>query len=375
MITTTTYQVLTCRLPERTCFVTYEFQRSNPSEFIPSLEEVRFSNPTARLKTSQFLEMGNSTSDGWWTNNRLVRLSTALENFSLSSENEQVTLIRTLKAISSSNSTSTTQSNGSSTSSSTPLPTGFLLYKILPSLLHTFEFSSSSTSSSSLLPLILSLSTPLPSPEYSQLVIPAILRMFQLPDRSIRMALLEGLDQYVENLTSKQVVEKIWPNLLTGFGDLVPVIREVTVKSILSLAPKLNDRILNNDLLRYLSKTQTDSEPGIRTNTCILLSRLSPFLSCTTRSKVLIPAFARSLRDPFVHARIAGLMSLMAGLESWDKEDLAGKVIPSVGITLVDKEKIVRDQGFKAIEMFVRKCEQLTASMVRRVESLSLSLL
>ena len=54
----------------------------------------------------------------------------------------------------------------------------------------------------------------------------------------------------------------------------------------------------------------------------------------------------------------------MAGLEGWEKEDLAGKVIPSVGICLVDKEKSVRDQGFKAIEMFVRKCEQLTMSMV-----------
>ena len=103
----------------------------------------------------------------------------------------------------------------------------------------------------------------------------------------------------------------------------------------------MSDRILNNDLLRYLSKTQTDSEPGIRTNTCILLSRLSPHLSSSTRSKVLIPAFARSLRDPFVHARIAGLMSLMAGLESWEKEDLAGKVIPSVGICLVDNRVIL----------------------------------
>ncbi|GAA5911133.1 uncharacterized protein JCM6883_004282 [Sporobolomyces salmoneus] len=213
------------------------------------------------------------------------------------------------------------------------------------------------------LPLILSLSQPLSSSEYSQLVIPPLLRMFQVPDRAMRMALLEGLEKYSDKLTNKEVVEKVWPHFVTGFGDLVPVIREVTVKSVLLIAPKLSDRILNNDLLRYLSKTQTDSEPGIRTNTCILLSRLSPHLSSSTRSKVLIPAFARSLRDPFVHARIEGLMSLMAGTEGWEKEDLAGKVIPSVGICLVDKEKAVRDQGFKAIDMFVRKCEQLTASM------------
>ncbi|GAA5997353.1 hypothetical protein JCM5350_002572, partial [Sporobolomyces pararoseus] len=214
-------------------------------------------NPVSRLKTFQFLELGNSLSEGssggWWTQNRLVKLSTALDNFSLSSENEQTTLIRTLKAISSSSSSSNpqtqTQTNG--TSNSQALPSGFLLYKILPSLLHTFEFSSSSPSSpnspatsssitsSSLLPLILSLSSQLSSPtEYSQLVIPPILRMFSLPDRSMRMALLETLDQYVDKLTTKEVCEKVWPNLVTGFGDLVPVIREVTVKSILILAPK-----------------------------------------------------------------------------------------------------------------------------------------
>lgn len=105
--------------------------------------------------------------------------------------------------------------------------------------------------------------------------------------------------------------------------------------------PQLNDRILNNDLLRYLAKTQTDSEAGIRTNTCILLGRLSKHLQPSTARKVLIPAFARAVRDPFVHARIAGLMSLMATVDLYEKEDLATKVIPSMSICLVDKEKWV----------------------------------
>lgn len=52
-----------------------------------------------------------------------------------------------------------------------------------------------------------------------------------------------------------------------------------------------------------------------------------------------MPAFARALRDPFVHARIAGLMALMATADCYEKEDLAGKVIPSMSICLVDKEK------------------------------------
>jgi SCY1-like protein 1 len=102
---------------------------------------------------------------------------------------------------------------------------------------------------------------------------------------------------------------------------------------------QLTDRILNNDLLRLLAKMQTDTEPSIRTNTCILIGRLAPILGTNTKKKVLVPAFARSLRDPFVHARVAGLMALMATVEIFDRDDLAGKVIPNMAFTMVDKEK------------------------------------
>jgi hypothetical protein len=134
---------------------------------------------------------------------------------------------------------------------------------------------------------------------------------------------------------------------------------------VILIAPKLSDRILNNDLLRFLAKTQMDAEPGIRTNTCILLGRLSKYLQPTTNRKVLIPAFARSLRDPFLHARIAGLMALMATVECYEKEDVAGRVIPAMAVCLVDKEKPVREQAFKAIDLFVKRVQTLAASMVR----------
>jgi SCY1-like protein 1 len=96
---------------------------------------------------------------------------------------------------------------------------------------------------------------------------------------------------------------------------------------------------MNNDLLRLLAKMQTDPEPSIRTNTCILLGRLAPNLGPSTKKKVLVPAFARSLKDPFVHARVAGLMALMATVECFDRDDLAGKVVPNMSFTLVDREK------------------------------------
>ncbi|GAA5875530.1 hypothetical protein JCM1840_005996 [Sporobolomyces johnsonii] len=311
--------------------------------------------PTARLKTSAFLDLSNSPSDGIFPSNRLVKLSAALEGFSLASENERATLIRTLKAI----------STGSSNAKTEPLPGGFLKYKVLPSLVHTLEFGGQG--GPQLLPVVLSLAEGMDEKEYQTQVLQPVVRMFATPDRAMRMALLEGLEKFADKLSGKDVVEKVWPHLLTGFGDVVPVIREATVKSVLLIAPKLNERILNNDLLRHLSKTQTDIEPGIRTNTCILLSRLARFLQPSTQRKVLIPAFARAVRDPFVHARIAGLMALMATCEGFEREDLAGKVIPAMSICLVDREKAVRDQGFKAIDMFVKKCEALTANMPETV--------
>ncbi|GAA5978305.1 hypothetical protein JCM10908_004306 [Rhodotorula pacifica] len=322
-------------------------------------------NPAARLKTTAFLDLGQHPGEGWWPANRLVKLSAALEGFALATEDERTLLIRTLKAIAA----------GAANSKTAALPNGFLKYKVLPSLVHTFEFSSGS-GGAPLLPVILDLASESIAAkgatglgdeqnekEYQRDVIQPIVRMYATPDRAIRMALLENLERYADRLTIKDVNEKVWPHLQTGFGDVVPVIREATVKAIPLIAPKLNDRILNNDLLRVLGKTQTDVEPGIRTNTCILLSRLSRHLQTSTQRKVLIPAFARAIRDPFVHARIAGLMALMATCEVFEKEDLAGKVIPAMSICLVDREKTVRDQAYRAIDMFVKKCEALTASM------------
>jgi len=101
----------------------------------------------------------------------------------------------------------------------------------------------------------------------------------------------------------------------------------------------LTDRLLNNELLRLLAKTQTDPEASIRTNTCILLGRLAPTLGYNTKRKVLVPAFTRALKDPFVHARVAGLMAFMATIDCFETPELASKVIPNMAFTLVDDEK------------------------------------
>ena len=58
-----------------------------------------------------------------------------------------------------------------------------------------------------------------------------------------------------------------------------------------------------------------------------------------TRTKVLTAAFARALRDPFVHARNASLMALGATVDLFSDDDCATKILPGICPMLVDKEK------------------------------------
>jgi SCY1-like protein 1 len=125
---------------------------------------------------------------------------------------------------------------------------------------------------------------------------------------------------------------------------------------------------------------QADPEASIRTNTCILIGRLAPSLSNMTRSKMLVPAFTRALKDPFVHCRVAGLMAFTATTELFDIEELATRALPAICPVLIDKEKyvngdqcidsllmihrLVREQASKTVDLFVKRLQTHAASMV-----------
>lgn len=80
------------------------------------------------------------------------------------------------------------------------------------------------------------------------------------------------------------------------FQDISPALREMTVKSMLHIVPKLSEEIVSNEVTKYLWALQTDGEPAIRTNTIIALGRLAPDFSEQTRKKFLLPALTRSLK-------------------------------------------------------------------------------
>ncbi|KAL1942784.1 hypothetical protein VTO73DRAFT_5024 [Trametes versicolor] len=318
-----------------------------PTTIFPAYKKLLNPNPKARLSPAHFLELGMSQTagegSGFFASNRLVKVCAGLDGFNVASEGEKASLLKTLKE------------------SASSFPTEFTSYRVLPALISALDFGGASAAT--ILPLVLQFGKNVPPEDYPNVILTHLVKLYTSPDRGTRMALLDHLPEYADKLDKKTVVDKIWPNLQTGFTDTVALIREATVKSIILLSDKFNERIMNNDLLRHLARMQADPEASIRTNTCILIGRLGPSLGYNTKRKVLVPAFARALKDPFVHARVAGLMAFMATIECFDVEEMATKVIPNIAFTMIDKEKLVRDQAFKAMELFMKKVEEHAATM------------
>ncbi|KAF8606368.1 ARM repeat-containing protein [Ceratobasidium sp. AG-I] len=317
-----------------------------PNAIFPHYKKLLHPTASARLTPSAFLAAG-AAPNSFFSDNPLYRICEALDGFALSNDAEKNSLLRTIK------------------DSTASFPPEFTQHKVLPALLSSLGHGGASAGA--ILPVVLALGKDLPPTEYTATIVGPVVNLFATPDRGTRMALLDGLSEFADKLDKNTVVNKVWPHLQTGFSDTVPVIREATVRSIILISGKLSDRILNNDLLRHLAKAQLDPEPSIRTNTCILIGRLAPSLGPNTRGKVLVPAFSRAIKDTFVHARVAGLMAMMASVDCFTGEDLATKVIPAVAGSLVDREKLVREQAFKAMEMIVKKVEVYAATLVCRL--------
>jgi len=219
---------------------------------------------------------------------------------------------------------------------SNDFPEDFLKMKVLPELLKSVEFGGGGPK---VFAAVLKIASKLSDDEYEAKMIPIVIRLFNSPDRAMRVCLLDNLPLMIHRFSQKDISTKIFPPMVTGFTDVAPIIREQTVKAVLTIIGKLTDRIINGELLRYLAKTANDEQPGIRTNTTICLGKIAKNLGTSSRSKILVAAFTRSLRDPFVHARNAALLAMSATIDVFNDDDCANKILPSLCPCLLDKEK------------------------------------
>ncbi|KAK5116669.1 hypothetical protein LTR62_007343 [Meristemomyces frigidus] len=308
--------------------------RNIPLDMHTSYKRLTHAVPKMRLSVAHFFEQGSRS--GGFFDTPLIKLADGIENLGLKNDAEKESFLDELARVAESDN----------------FPEDFFKVKVLPELLKSVEFGGGGPKAFA---LVMRISTKLAEDDYDSQITPAIVRLFSSPDRAMRVCLLNNLPLMIDHLSQKIVTDKIFPQMVTGFGDLAPVVREQTVKAVLVVVPKLSDRVINGELLRHLAKTANDDQPGIRTNTTICLGKMARNLGVGSRSKVLSAAFARALRDPFVHARNAALMSLAATADVFSEDDCATKMLPAICPSLVDKEKMIRDQANKTLNIYLER--------------------
>ncbi|XP_016450827.1 uncharacterized protein LOC107775592 isoform X1 [Nicotiana tabacum] len=304
---------------------------SIPKSLLPDYQRLLSSMPARRLNSSKLLE--NSE----YFYNKLVETIQFMEILNLKDSVEKDTFFRKLPNL------------------AEQLPREIVLKKLLPLLASALEFGSAAAPA---LTALLKMGSWLSTDEFSVKVLPTIIKLFASNDRAIRVGLLQHIDQYGESL-SAQVVEQVYAHVATGFSDTSAFLRELTLKSMLVLAPKLSHRTISGSLLKYLSKLQVDEEAAIRTNTTILLGNIASYLNEGTRKRVLINAFTvRALRDTFSPARAAGVMALCATSSYYDVTEIATRILPNIVVLTIDPDSDVQSNAFQAVDQFLQLVKQ-----------------
>ncbi|CAL5343765.1 unnamed protein product [Camellia sinensis] len=305
---------------------------SIPKSLLPDYQRLLSSTPAHRLNSSKLIE--NSE----YFQNKLVDTIHFMEILNLKDSVEKDTFFRKLPNL------------------AEQLPRQIVLKKLLPLLASALEFGSATAPA---LPAVLKMGSWLSPEEFSIKVLPTIVKLFTSNDRSIRVGLLQHIDQYGKSLSAQIVDEQVYPHVATGFSDTSAFLREMTLKSMLVLAPKLSQRTLSGSLLKYLSKLQVDEEPAITTNTTILIGNIACYLNDGTRKRVLINAFTvRALRDTFSPARGAGVMALCATSSYYDVTEIATRILPNIVLLTIDPDSDVQSKAFQAVDQFLQIVKQ-----------------
>ncbi|CEG40411.1 scy1 protein kinase [Plasmopara halstedii] len=325
-----------------------------PSALQPQFRKTIDENPSRRLSPQMMLK-------GNYFDTPFIRRMDFLENLAVMESDEKVAFYKELCA------------------NLASIPRCFGVHKILPALKQVVEFGAAigikngllklDPSASHMLPAMVQIGSSLSTEEFKTQIIPILLKLFSCSDRAVRVQLLQMMEKFAVHFDAKLVNSSVvFDNLCSGFTDAAPVLRELTVKSMLHIADKLSDNNLNNRVVKYFAKLQSDPEPAIRTNTTICIGKIASKLNETTRPKVLFPAFAKALNDPFPHARLAGLRSMIACQEYFTPQGMAGSVIPAISPLLLDVSITVREQAKTSIDIFIKAVNNEANQMKVREE-------
>jgi len=185
---------------------------------------------------------------------------------------------------------------------------------------------------------------------------PLVAKLFMVPDRGVRSVLLNSVGFLTRALDKNALNASVFEPLCSGFNDSSPVLRELTLKATKVLVPSLNPPNVEK-LSRYLVRLQSDAETSLRTSAVVFIAKIAPHLSEVSRQKMLLPAYSRSMKDPFAQCRLSALQSLHQSRTVFTKQDLATKVMPSIMPLLLDPMKDVREAAFRVVRELLEEIQ------------------
>ncbi|RHY26648.1 hypothetical protein DYB32_007426 [Aphanomyces invadans] len=149
------------------------------------------------------------------------------------------------------------------------LPRHMALYKVLPALKAVVDFGVATGAGgkaatfkldpceSQMLPAMVKIGSHLPAEDFKDQVLPTLVKLFGCNDRAVRVQLLQMMDLFAVHFDAKLVNSAVvFDNICTGFNDTMPLLRELTMKSMLHIADKLSDSNLNQKLMKFFAKLQ-----------------------------------------------------------------------------------------------------------------------
>lgn len=195
-------------------------------------------------------------------------------------------------------------------------------------------------------------------------ITPLVPLLFAINDRGVRGAVLQKITLLESQLDKVTINSAVFEPMCSGFTDSSGPLRELTLKSTIVLVPKLNHSNLEK-LVRYLVRLQSDPEASIRTNTVIFIGKIAPNLTDTSRQKLILPAFMRSMKDPFTPCRLSALRAVLTCQEYFTQKDVAEKVLPAVVPHTLDGATDVRAEAFKVVDALLVGLKEESGRMAK----------
>lgn len=203
------------------------------------------------------------------------------------------------------------------------------------------------------------------SPElFQRHITPLVPLLFAINDRGVRGAVLQKISLLQEHMEKGAINSSVFEPMCSGFSDSSAPLRELTLKSTIVLVPKLTHANLEK-LVRYLVRLQADPEASIRTNTVIFIGKIAPNLTDMSRQKLILPAFMRSMKDPFTPCRLSALRAVISCQEYFSQKDVAEKVLPAVVPHTLDAANDVRAEAFNVVDTLLVGLRKESKSMAK----------